>query len=220
MFVVIGIATALPLGWLGTSHYQSQTTADEVVASHTADNTDEAARRRVKLLEARVMALESTPRNVSAVDGATTAAHVTESDEPTAESAHGSDPLGLPSPEEQRQADEAYQTELEMTIAHEPVDNGWANEREGELTMALTEQAFAGSRLVDVSCHTSLCKIEVEHDGEDELMSFPEKLMSSDGVGRTGGAWGIESEVDGRWQTVVYVARDGHEYTLDRAQAG
>ena len=140
------------------------------------------------------------------------------------EASADAEPEGMPSelndmasPEELRYEDEQHRDRLETALANEAIDQNWAKSLEKELVVDFAAEELAGSRLVDVSCRTTLCKMEIEHEDRDHQLGFPDKLMASEGGKKGAGAWGMEVETDGRFQTVVYLAREGYGENLDLA---
>jgi hypothetical protein len=101
---------------------------------------------------------------------------------------------------------------LARALAAEPVDRSWAPATERLIADTLGKPVFKGSKLIDASCRSTLCRLEVGHDTELSRQRFASVLptrLPSMPSGSMRNAEGPDRK------TIVYVAREGHRIPRD-----
>lgn len=114
--------------------------------------------------------------------------------------------------------------EFEQRLALEAYDTAWAGSLETQLQDIFTDQPqLEGNELLEVSCRSTLCRIEIDHQdekSESELISSiasNNELMSSIDdfyAYRMTNDTDDEENVDVRLQSVFYIARKGHKLAM------
>lgn len=93
----------------------------------------------------------------------------------------------------------------------ESVDAEWSANSLVRLQTVMSRDELAGSSAYEMQCHSTLCRIEIEHDDKDGLGEF--QLWFPHLVSETMSGITMNTAVlnDGRKSTVVYLARLGYE---------
>ena len=121
-----------------------------------------------------------------------------------------------PLTEEQAAARDKQRFEgLARKLAAEPVDRQWGPATERLIAAALNKPAFKGTKLIDASCHSTLCRFEVAHDTEADRRKFSSTLPSRLPSLPSGSMRNAEGNDR---KTIVYVAREGHRVPRDDPQ--
>jgi hypothetical protein len=100
-------------------------------------------------------------------------------------------------------------------LAAEPLDHSWGPATERLIATTLEKPAFKGSKLVEATCRSTLCRLEVRHETEGDRRKFSSALptrLPSLPSGSMRNAEGPERK------TIVYVAREGHRVPRDEPQ--
>jgi type I site-specific restriction-modification system R (restriction) subunit len=100
---------------------------------------------------------------------------------------------------------------LDDEMSNEPYDESWAPEMQETITTTLQNVKFDGTELVSVSCQTSLCRIDVEHDNSDAEEEFLHNFVPSAGYTDTEVYFTRSEEAEGRAFMTYYVSRDGQK---------
>ena len=103
---------------------------------------------------------------------------------------------------------------LARKLEAESVDRQWGPATERLIADAIARPLFKGTRLLDATCHSTLCRLEVAHDTEADRRRFASTLPSrlpSLPSGSMRNAEGSDRK------TIVYVAREGHRVPRDDA---
>ena len=79
----------------------------------------------------------------------------------------------------------------------------------------LNKPAFKGTKLIDATCHSTLCRFEVAHDTEADRRKFSSTLPSRLPSLPSGSMRNAEGNDR---KTIVYVAREGHRVPRDDPQ--
>jgi hypothetical protein len=104
---------------------------------------------------------------------------------------------------------DAHEATLLARIADEPADGSWSGPTEDAVRDALRGPEFAGARLVDVDCRTSLCRAELAasddeaHERAASSLPLTPPFATNGLIRRTG-------DPDAP-TLVVYFARPGHK---------
>lgn len=117
----------------------------------------------------------------------------------------------------ERQLDGANPIEVQAQLEHERLelawqgearDARWARAYESEIIASFEHPVFAGSRLIDASCRSDLCRLRVAHDTPEASEGFVERLIEHAPAGQGGFA---RENPDGqdRGETLVFLARKG-----------
>lgn len=119
--------------------------------------------------------------------------------------------------EQLKQDSEARAAQVLMTmdnqIAEEPYDAQWAPGMQDSIMTALRQEIFNGTELVDLSCKSSLCRINVQHASVDTEHDFMSQFVASAGFTDTEVFYSREEHEDGSVQETYYISRDGHQLT-------
>ncbi len=99
-----------------------------------------------------------------------------------------------------------------LTKAHavEPVDTRWAPAMEARLRSLFDTASPEGTQLVDLSCRSSLCRVEFAHRDEAAQMRFVAALAPS-GIFSGDSQRGLAAAGDAKtgWKSAYYLAREG-----------
>ena len=97
---------------------------------------------------------------------------------------------------------------LHEQLDGQPTDADWSHRAAEQFAAQLRAQALGHSRLLDVDCRTTTCRVEVAHTQEGGAEHFCEELVSS--IPWNGEVFFRTSDDAGESRTVVYVSREGH----------
>ncbi|WP_437597606.1 hypothetical protein WMF28_33540 [Sorangium sp. So ce590] len=124
-----------------------------------------------------------------------------EPESPAAERAADVEPAA-PEPEDQV-------AHVEALYSGEPVDRSWAASAEQRLDEGLRSYFGKGSRMLSVDCRTSLCKVNVSHQGLSEQIAFVEQAFrANDYWPGARMAW-RQQNPDGSVTSELYFVKDG-----------
>jgi len=150
--------------------------------------------------------LQSMSRQESAAKVAASATSATEVAAPTA----------APLTQEEVSARDKRRFEgLALKLAAEPVDRGWAPATERLIADTMTKPVFKGTKLLEATCRSTLCRFEVSHETDADRSKFSSNLptrLPSLPSGSMRNAEGPERK------TIIYVARAGHRVPRDELQ--
>jgi hypothetical protein len=149
-------------------------------------------------LEARLDALKREMAKLSGKPNATTA--------PAA--AVPADPI-----EQERQEHEFKQqaiATLENSLANEPMDANASMVTSAELSRVMQSPVFEKTRIGEVQCRSTLCRIDVSHADPQAEMQFSLSLSQVETFREGEGFVQMLPRSDGGIDTVVYVSRTGH----------
>jgi hypothetical protein len=134
----------------------------------------------------------------------------------TAANAAATAPTAPPLTEEESAARDKRRFEgLARKLAAEPVDRQWGPATERLIADALAKPLFKGTKLLDATCHSTLCRFEVAHESDADRRRFASSLPSRLPQLPSGSMRNAEGPDR---KTVVYVAREGHRVPRDDAQ--
>lgn len=122
------------------------------------------------------------------------------------------------SPEQQVLADQSYQQQvvsaLENQLADEPHDAEWAGNFQSELEQGLTAESFSVTRLTNVDCKTSVCRVTLGHDSQEHEDQFFEHVLELPIMANTQAYYTRVPNPDGSSSMVMYIAREGKTLSL------
>lgn len=111
-----------------------------------------------------------------------------------------------------------HRARLNERIRIEGRDPTWAPHLEQTVMAALETDQFTETTTVDVTCATTVCRIEVRHDNLAAQHQFHQQLAGTE-AGREGaGTWCLQTEEEGIAQTFCYIAREGYPELLNDDQ--
>ena len=114
--------------------------------------------------------------------------------------------------------DKSYQQQtaaaLAGQLASEEYDTGWAGNFQAELDQGLKAESFAGTRLSDVECKSSLCRVTLAHDNSETEEQFFEHMLELPIMSNTQAYYQREGNDDGSSSLILYIAREGRSLPL------
>ncbi len=114
-----------------------------------------------------------------------------------------------------------YAEAIETHLQGEDVDPDWAIAAESKIREAFSlEELQVGASVVNVDCRSTLCRLDVLHNTEEEaeLADFRFNLLSQIVTMLPRGTMQVVDQGGGQTSTVLYLARDGHD--LPKATEG
>ena len=122
--------------------------------------------------------------------------------------------------EERMAQDQVYEQQsvaaLASRLAGEEVDTDWAGNFQAALDNGLKSESFAGTRLSDVECKSSLCRVTLAHDNAETEELFLENMLDLPVMSNTQAFYKREGNSDGSASLVLYIAREGQSLPLPR----
>lgn len=100
-------------------------------------------------------------------------------------------------------------------LAAEPVDRSWGPATERLITDTIKKPAFKGTRLLEATCRSTLCRLEVSHETEADRRKFSSTLPTRLPTLPSGSMRNAEGPDR---KTIIYVAREGHRVPRDEPQ--
>lgn len=114
-----------------------------------------------------------------------------------------------PSPQEEQAAAEARMALLDRQVHTEQVDPRWSGPATEQIRAMFNDGTLTGSKLLSVTCQTTMCRVEVDHRDSTALDQFigefPTRLDWS-----TSSYSQIIPHEDGSATLVLYVSREGY----------
>ncbi|MBN2525342.1 MAG: hypothetical protein JXR76_03040 [Deltaproteobacteria bacterium] len=132
------------------------------------------------------------------------------SDSPVSADENDSEPLL--SAEEQLEQDKLLNLQILETMANvlggQPDDPDWSQEASDAFEMSLRDNALRGTRIDEVQCKTSICRVSLSHDGTTDFEAFRANgLRVNMKISGVYFSYNVETNT-----SVVYLAKQG--YTL------
>lgn len=93
------------------------------------------------------------------------------------------------------------------TLETEGRDPVWAPETERSLTTAYRTPSLAGSRLGDVRCESSLCRMSFSHDDDDAVAKFHESAALTNPLPDSSLLVRVQPGAGGEYESTVFVKR-------------
>lgn len=105
---------------------------------------------------------------------------------------------------------------LENRFASEPVDAAWRREATAILQRQFTAKAGPGSRVTEIDCKQSLCRVEMVHKDFDTYRDFGHATFTSSSAEWRGGAMMhvVGDREAGEVKSIAYLARPGEDIGL------
>jgi len=101
---------------------------------------------------------------------------------------------------------------IDAVFSEETEDRSWSREAESKITSALLPLAVGGARVQAVACHSTLCKVRVEHTTDEGIRDFVERIFTTQGY------WagpmmiaGDSAGPQGSFAKVIYYSKAGHD---------
>jgi hypothetical protein len=96
---------------------------------------------------------------------------------------------------------------VEAQLRAEKVDLAWQAEMEADVTTSMRTINLEGSHLTNIQCANSLCKLSLNHNNQETLEEFMQKISSIK-------PWNTDAHVDTQqhglsYTTIIYLARAG-----------
>ena len=104
--------------------------------------------------------------------------------------------------EEQRQAS------IESRFQNETIDVAWAQDSSNAIDDVLDNEALKNTDVIEHSCRTTLCRLEVQHQDQRDLAGFEVFLPLQVGERFTELSMQHKTGSDGEVSTVIYLARE------------
>lgn len=115
-------------------------------------------------------------------------------------------------------ADKNYQQRavaaLENKLADEQHDAEWAGNFQSGLEQGLAAESFKVTRLTNVDCKTSVCRVTLGHDSQEHEEQFFEHVLELPVMANTQAYYTRVPNADGSSSTVMYIAREGQSLPL------
>ena len=99
---------------------------------------------------------------------------------------------------------------IEEMLHEQRRDDEWTDRVENEVQNILAESSDKGGKLVDVSCHETMCKIVTTHLAMEDARSFYQERDETSQIGGPGHRF-RRMQPDGSIQTTFYMARVGDD---------
>ena len=98
---------------------------------------------------------------------------------------------------------------LDLRLGREPNDSTWSQRTEMDIATLLHSEGMEGSRVRSTDCHSTLCRVEVEHEDVSTQGQFTDQLPMAPPFD---GEMVVHRVDDGlnAPRTLIYVARQGH----------
>ncbi len=98
---------------------------------------------------------------------------------------------------------------LENAYVQEHADPAWAEATADQIVESWTAQLPAGSSIADIECRTTLCRVEVRHEGEAGHAAILDAVVGGTFFWSGAGSFELEQDPGGPPRSVAYLAREG-----------
>jgi hypothetical protein len=195
---LLPLVSVLAVG-VGISVYA---TAQHHFASGRAKGSPEALTREVRELQGQVQALQSNARpQVVYVSAPVEPVATTQ---PKAEEPPDAEPVLEPA---ERQL--AAAADLRARFESQPVDRAWSSAATRELQESLA-RSTPSTRVLQVDCATSLCRVVLAHDSEDDQRALAGRVAAETGFKE--GVFYDYTSTETALSTTLFVLREGHSF--------
>jgi len=102
---------------------------------------------------------------------------------------------------------------LGAAFTSEAVDNSWAGQTTRDVRAKFVAASGPGSSVGSISCKSTMCRVEMEHNGLDDDHTFFDRLLEQP----TDMAVIVPERIngaDGHVRAVIYLARDGFPFPI------
>lgn len=96
---------------------------------------------------------------------------------------------------------------LDRTLHAEAIDRSWAQHMATSVAGSVEKD---GGSLIDASCGSTLCRLEIASDTDGISESLLHHIMRLEGFGDSEGFYHRSMRANGAPITVIYLSRDGH----------
>jgi hypothetical protein len=117
----------------------------------------------------------------------------------------------METPDTEQRGESLLTERMEARFQEESVDGAWAPVVERALSRAMDAEAFGTSRLLNVTCRKTLCRMSITHDDVPSQEQFLERFPFNSPSGLTSGTWKKETDEDGQPRTYLYLERKQRE---------
>jgi len=159
----VAVSIGVAIGHLMTSVAAPAAPAAPAAAGQSAE---------VELLEARLAALSGQVSALQRSGRAAPAPAAVAPDEPRQEPAEDGD-APAPAP---AISDDERAARMAVALETEPLDASWSATKEREIRDALDQDALRDAHLVDIACRSSMCRVVLDFDNEDEQLAVLTEL--------------------------------------------
>ena len=115
---------------------------------------------------------------------------------------------------EARQQREKIIASLDQHLAIEELDIQWSNQFQSELEAGLKAESFNGTRLSELTCKQSLCRVALTHDNASMQEQFFEHMLELAVMTNTPAYYEQAEQADGSIALTLYIAREGRSLPL------
>ena len=207
---IAGVAPALAMGawWLTKPDTQKHRVSKEIDRSTEARDYAE-LRGQVQALSRQTRQLQASAKQAPA-----SAASPARSAEDAREH-ENADPLAQMEPREREKLLLSSTLALmESTFGGETSDPDYSSEASAAIDERLSQEAYTGTRSLEVNCGSSLCRFRFGHETADAREPFQDLIGTGPMSGNT--FFNFDPET---LETVVYMAREGHDLPKADLQA-
>jgi hypothetical protein len=113
--------------------------------------------------------------------------------------------------EAETMSNEAFADSLATAAAQEAVDSSWSTATAAEVSRSMLDAALAKSRVDEIRCYTTLCRIDASHGTRLAEDMFITQLVQLDAFRDSEGFIERQERADGSVSNVVYISRAGHQ---------
>ncbi len=107
--------------------------------------------------------------------------------------------------EEQRQAS------IENTFSDEMIDETWSKKSNKIINSVLDDEFVKNTHVLDSQCHSTLCRLEVQHLEMSDLTNFETFLPLQIGENFSELTMHHQNGEEGEVSTIIYLARNGYQ---------
>jgi hypothetical protein len=219
----IGLASAIVFAGAGILKHSNK--SEGLPAGRVAEADGQRELQRLKQLEAELASLKALSASGADIDrtqmaakldalkreiGATLAAGGNAREPATADVSSGEPPnIVAEMAAEEEQIRQMAQL-LDGALASEVADPSWSVGAAQEISRGLSDAALEHTRLDEVRCQSTLCRIEASHDSLEAEQGFILQLGQLESFRRSEGFGQRVERADGSVATTMFVSRSGH----------
>jgi hypothetical protein len=196
--IAAGVAAAALAGWLLSTHVERGRKAAAVNTSQHEEAGDALA-----TMNQRLTSLERAEALRRASNGAPPPADT------AAPAAQPADHAAAPRPS-RRTGTDVFEG-FEQRFVQQGKDPVGSAQAEATIAKAFQTTAFAGSTALHVACGTTMCRVDVAHDGSAAEQSFLTNVGSTPPFDQGGFAQRVHEPGSDKTRTIVYFAREGYK---------
>lgn len=118
--------------------------------------------------------------------------------------------------ERQKERNQERTQSIDIALRNENVDEHWASEAVNTIKGAILQPRFAWSKLLEVDCRSTLCRMSVQHEDmkakEEFMISFPMEVAPL----LTRATMTHTESIDETSVSLVHFARAGHSFPSEK----